>query len=146
MKKILFTAPILFLLLAGNAQDAWACSCIANDPNKSLEQTIKEAVADSSAVFTARVLSSTPVPAEGNKIVKLRLVKSWKGKLTKTITLTTGIGGGGDCGYSFETGKTYLVYAYRDENKRLATNICNRTGEALANKDIAVLNKTKKWR
>ena len=145
MKKILFITPILFFLLVLNAQDALACSCLAPDPNKSLEQKVKEAVADSSAVFTARVLSVTPVPSEGNKIVKLRLVKSWKGKLTKTITLTTGIGGG-DCGYFFEAGKTYLVYAYRDENKKLSTNICNRTGEAASNKDIAVLNKIKKWR
>jgi hypothetical protein len=40
----------------------------------------------------------------------------------------TGIGGG-DCGYDFKIGEQYLIYAYRDQQKKemLSTNVCTRT-------------------
>jgi hypothetical protein len=34
---------------------------------------------------------------------------------------------GGDCGFDFEVGKKYLVYAFKDEAGELSTNICTRT-------------------
>ena len=41
--------------------------------------------------------------------------------------------GGGDCGYHFEVGHNYIVYAHKLEDGSLATGICSRTrpmGEA----------------
>jgi hypothetical protein len=37
--------------------------------------------------------------------------------------------GGGDCGYGFKIGEQYLIYAYRDQQKKemLSTSICART-------------------
>jgi hypothetical protein len=35
--------------------------------------------------------------------------------------------GGGDCGFRFETGKAYFIYAYRAPDAKLATSICSRT-------------------
>jgi hypothetical protein len=45
---------------------------------------------------------------------------------TKQITIETGLGGG-DCGYAFEQGVEYLVYAYRTPTGGLGTGICSRT-------------------
>ena len=42
------------------------------------------------------------------------------------IEIVTGYGGG-DCGYAFQTGMDYVVYAYLDAQGRLATSICSRT-------------------
>ena len=43
------------------------------------------------------------------------------------VDVATGMGGG-DCGYDFQAGKRYLVYAYRlTQGNRLATGICSRT-------------------
>src|SRR5258708_4102213 len=42
------------------------------------------------------------------------------------MRLSTGLGGG-DCGFDFEVGKQYLVYAFNDEAGELSTNICTRT-------------------
>jgi 5-hydroxyisourate hydrolase-like protein (transthyretin family) len=47
-----------------------------------------------------------------------------EGPVTEVIT---GLGGG-DCGFDFERGERYLVYAYRgQEDKKLYTSICSRT-------------------
>jgi hypothetical protein len=51
--------------------------------------------------------------------------------------------GGGDCGYRFEVGARYLVFAYGDDAK-LETNICQRTKElAQAAEDLKLLGKGK---
>ena len=48
--------------------------------------------------------------------------------------------GGGDCGYRFEIGKEYLVYAYLGEDKKLSTGICTRTGLLTkADEDLAYI-------
>src|ERR1044072_625838 len=43
------------------------------------------------------------------------------------VSISTGMGGG-DCGYTFAKGTSYLVYAYRsNESEPLSTGICTRT-------------------
>jgi hypothetical protein len=42
------------------------------------------------------------------------------------IEIATGMGGG-DCGYPFQPGEDYVVYAYKNAEGRLETNICSRT-------------------
>jgi hypothetical protein len=42
------------------------------------------------------------------------------------IEILTGLGGG-DCGYPFQTGAEYVVYAYKNPDGRLETGICSRT-------------------
>lgn len=75
--------------------------------------------------------------------VTLALNKSWKGITTTRVTLHTG-SGGGDCGYSFNQGSDYLVYAYRMQNNSdndLGVSICSRTTEiSRATEDLTYLN------
>ena len=44
----------------------------------------------------------------------------------KEIEVVTG-GGGGDCGYPFQAGMDYVVYAFKNAEGRLETTICSRT-------------------
>jgi hypothetical protein len=44
----------------------------------------------------------------------------------KEIEIVTG-SGEGDCGYEFQTSVDYVVYAYKNREGRLETNICSRT-------------------
>ena len=44
----------------------------------------------------------------------------------KEIEILTGRGGG-DCGYSFQSGVDYIIYAYKNSEGRLETGICSRT-------------------
>jgi len=46
--------------------------------------------------------------------------------LQKEIEILTGLGGG-DCGYAFQLGTAYVVYAYKGSEGRLETGICGRT-------------------
>jgi hypothetical protein len=59
-------------------------------------------------------------------LVSLEILHSYRGEQRKPIRLSTGLGGG-DCGFDFEVGKQYLVYAFKDEAGELSTNICTRT-------------------
>lgn len=70
------------------------------------------------------------------------MIKSWKGNLAKTFTITTKLNQG-NCGYEFVKGKTYLIYANGEDNKTLSTNICTRTAELASNKDVEILDKIK---
>jgi hypothetical protein len=48
--------------------------------------------------------------------------------------------GGGDCGYAFQAGVDYIIYAYKNPEGRLETGICSRTRPlAQAAEDIAYL-------
>lgn len=62
--------------------------------------------------------------------VTFRVHASWKGVdvADRRIVVSTGHGGG-DCGYNFEVGVTYLVYAHGGEGG-LTTSICSRTAPA----------------
>ena len=59
-------------------------------------------------------------------LVSFQILHSYRGDQRKTTRLVTGLGGG-DCGFDFEVGRQYLVYAFRDEAGELSTNICTRT-------------------
>jgi hypothetical protein len=73
--------------------------------------------------------------------------KLWKGVLPEEISIVTGRGNG-DCGYRFEVGGSYLVYAYGSDESSLSTNICQRTAKlSVAQADLKVLGRGKvRWK
>lgn len=105
---------------------ALACSCMMPPPPpKALEQA--------AAVFSGKV---TKIEGDVTKqrTITIAVDQAWKGVETETVTLTTGPGGG-MCGFGFQDGESYLVYAYRSGEKKdgpLSTSICTRT-KTLAN-------------
>jgi hypothetical protein len=147
MTKRLFI--ILTFVLTGLFNSASACSCIG-------ETTVKDAVKSADAVVFGQIISSETiktydtldlgenVPKNSNLYMmvevrfKVLVLKKHKGKFkADTLTIVTGVGGG-DCGYMFEVGKKYVIYAYdtRDNGlhkpKKLPahtffTDICTRT-------------------
>jgi hypothetical protein len=69
--------------------------------------------------------------------VSLGVSRSYRGVQDKNIQVRTGLGGG-DCGFDFEVGKQYLVYASADESGHLSTGICD--GTALLEESHASLS------
>lgn len=134
MKTLLFTIIGFAAILVFGQIEAHACSCELPLGNSTLKQQVKKARNDSQAIFTGEVIEIIRPTDSYSVIVKFRVDQSWKGKLQKEITLITGRGGG-DCGYRFEVGRGYLVYAYGSDEASLSTNICQRTTEL---KDAAV--------
>jgi len=108
-----------------------ACSCAGTEPPC-------QAYWNSDVIFAGQVLGSGEISVSddvsvagsnfiGKRVVRFNVEGAYKGTRDSYIEVTTGWGGG-DCGYEFEKGAHYLVYAYRDEkDRRLYTGICSRT-------------------
>lgn len=102
------------------------CSCVG--PADALK-----ARQGADAVFVGRVVHIRPTlvgwGVEGGpwmeRRVTLRVDRAWKGVNARTVVLNTGRGGG-DCGFPFRRGESYLVFAHEHEGS-LGTGICTRT-------------------
>ena len=124
-KALLLTLSCLSVLLLSAARAA-ACSCIGP------EQPC-QAFGSAAAVFVGTVTGSeTRQPKEGEdvwgrRVFKFAVLQPFLGVEGTEVEVATGMGGG-DCGYGFRKGETYLVYAYGGrDGKPLATGICSRT-------------------
>ena len=134
--------PVLLVLAAARAE---ACTC--GGPGAPCQ-----AFGSAAAVFVGTVTDiwSQPrkAPARGEEIdwaprtVSFTVKEAFSGVEGATAQVSTGLGGG-DCGYSFVKGTTYLVYAYgtgSGERRRLSTGICTRTQLAFgATEDLEFL-------
>jgi len=139
MNKIIFSIFFSAFLIALTASDTFACSCFPQE-DLSIEKQVKDAYQKSSTVFVGKVVKVIEKP--DFNLVTFKVEKTWNNKFQSEITVSTAKDSAA-CGYRFEIGKKYLVYA-DGENKNLTTNICTRTASASSNKDIAFLNKIKK--
>lgn len=139
MKKILQVTVVVNLFLSlslVNAPSAAACSCI--EPG-----SVGESLNDAQAVFVGTVVEieksegsvwSTDDPMK----VTLAISKFWKGSMGQTVTVTTSRESA-SCGFPFEEGVEYLVYAY-GEMDDLHVGLCGRTTTLLsAGVDLAAL-------
>ncbi len=120
MRLLLIAAASILVLLS--PRPASACQCIGDVP---LCQSFWQA----DAVFSGEVLSFENVDPEqplSRRIARIRVDRIWRGGVQGTVPVTTGAGGG-DCGYPFRRGSTYLVYAHRTKDGGLTTNICSPT-------------------
>ena len=136
MRTLLTTIVAMAVAGAGMAE---ACSCIAPPPpKKALEQA--------NSVFSGKV-TKIEEAGESELAVTFELATTWKGAAGKEVTLYTA-NQSAACGYGFEEGKSYLVYAHqikRGEEKVLETNICTRTALlADAKEDLKDLGAGKK--
>jgi hypothetical protein len=62
-----------------------------------------------------------------NRVVRLRVGEALSGATPgQEIEILTGMGGA-DCGFRFETGKSYFIYAYKSPDGKLGTGNCTRT-------------------
>jgi len=133
MAKAAGTLLLAWLWLAGAPPDAAACSCGPVGPPC-------EAFWKVDAVFVGRVLATAEQPSRPWKPgepspfglgvkVTLAIVERLAGDSgdEPTIEITTGRSDG-DCGYRFEVGGDYVVYARKTEGRALmSTDICTRT-------------------
>lgn len=128
---IAFAAFVAVSGLAFAPYSAHACSCMApGSPQESLES--------SAAVFQGTVAS---VASDGDMGYRVTFSadKAWKGVTASPLDVRTARDSAA-CGFNFEEGKKYIVYAYADEEGALATGLCSRTHELAANDpDVAAL-------
>ncbi len=147
---ILFGSLLGLTLFARSAQ---ACSCAgatgaktmrevaewySDGPNASkiiFEGSVEEQEAAVGRVEAPREATSKST-LDQHRVVSLRVLRSYRGQAAGTVTVLTG-SGEGDCGFDFETGNQYLVYADKGDEGNLVTSICTGTS-LLAHAESAV--------
>ena len=151
MKRVFLVLAVLALAsLAGEPTRASIavagesmCTCV------SPKRPTCEVWWQTSAIFTGRVTKIDLVTEEADdgqthvkRLVRLRVQERWRGLQGKRdVTIATGAGGG-DCGFQFDQGQTYLIYANQSvQTGRYETGICSRTSlVAEAAADLAYLS------
>jgi hypothetical protein len=130
MKSLIgiFSLPLLLAVFIISPTTATACSC-ANEPPPC------EAFTEATAIFVGKVIGAAQqnevVNKNGSKTIydvgsiRFAVQEAFVGIKGTEATIQSGTGGG-DCGYWFRRGETYLIYAY-GELDNLSTNICTRT-------------------
>lgn len=121
-----YTLACVTLLLL-SARTAYACSCV--DPGPPCQ-----AYGAASAVFSGRVTEITsftsndePLRGYRQRLVRFAVSQAYRG-ISGTLAETITGKGGGDCGYPFRVGESYLVYAYQSpKDNKLYASICSRT-------------------
>jgi hypothetical protein len=119
-------APLIIVLAGGlwfaSATCVFACSCVP-------PQAPQEEAARADAVFSGKVTQQTPGTSllEGGESLKVafEVGQVWKGNVPQQILLATS-GSSASCGYTFENGKEYVVYANTVEGQ-LSVSLCSRT-------------------
>jgi len=146
MKRIWFLVLLLPLSLAF-ASDASACSCggkpsiaaskrsyhrifageVVNIERKTSTIIVlgKFVLGKVSELFGGQGYDSTG--RDYGLQVTFRTSRTFQGPALPEVVVNTGFGGG-DCGYRFEVGGSYLVYAREVKNGSPDVGICSRTG------------------
>lgn len=142
MKKVIYISVVLVIFLFVAAGNSFACSCALSD--EPVKKQIDKAFTGSVAIFSGEVLEiSESTEDKDNLTVKFKVAQSWKGNSKSEITITTAKESS-MCGYSFEVGKKYLVYANGLKDKLSAYN-CSRTSSNTGTSgDSKYLTKLKK--
>lgn len=141
MKKAVYISLALALCVFASAENAVACSCVASlEPEK---KQIRNAFNGAAAIFSGEVVEIIESPTDKNSwLVKLKVAKLWKGESKREITITTAKENS-MCGYSFEVGEKYLVYANGIKNDLFVEN-CSRTKNIGNQSDVKYLTKLKR--
>ncbi len=136
-----------------------ACSCIGST-------SVKKEIRRADAVFVGEVISKDTLTEHyhlegvGTSVertlyrYRIKVTATYKGQKVDTLSVTTGVGHG-DCGFGFEIGKNYVIYAefrtalFNGSMKLppfLYTNICWRTRVSDSDeiRQIEVFRKPKK--
>ena len=119
---------------------AYACTCL---PAPGAER----AISDSEAVFSGEVVAvekgTATASGPGNDTVTLRVSEAWKGTDQGTLEVRTPSQEIA-CGYHFEEGREYLVYAY-GKGEPFKVDLCTETKPlSEAGADLALLGNSEK--
>lgn len=119
---------VAFLWLLGQPAQVHACSCVVpGSPSEEIDKF--------DAVFAGRVVSiehsfgPDKLPSPGDQTtIGFQVSAVWKGAVSRDMDVTTPPTGGA-CGFAFEQGQEYIVYAYdsADADRGYSVNICSRT-------------------
>ena len=119
MKNILLM--VIALLFLDSA--IFGCTCLPSE-------NAKEELERAAVVFTGKIIEVKRHPQARDLFAGVEAVieadKAWKGVEKRTVSVFTSSESSA-CGYSFQKGEVYLVYASQNTEGRFITSICSRT-------------------
>ena len=139
VRRLVGALALTLALGTVGSERAQACSCIG-------PIVACESAWTTDAIFVGKVLHVGPAAATGDQFpsrqrpVRFDVTEAFKGVPLGELVVMTGQGGG-DCGYAFAEGRTYIVYAHRSAaTGQLGAGICSRTAPVeQAGEDLAYL-------
>lgn len=141
MKRLFFLVTSLLLL---KANPAYACRCLPRTPQQSFTSSQAVFVGRAIAVVNSSSVEGQPssrrTPSRLSQEVRItfEVSKVWKGEKKRQIVVMTS-SSSASCGYSFQQGEEYLVYA-ASQGSKLTTGLCSGTKSlSMAQADLAVL-------
>ena len=121
--KLFFIFIAVLATLAINLPEARTCSCLP-------PPAPAKAFAEADAVFTGKVVSfELTGDAFSPRRAKFSVTKIWKGERSAVSEILTA-NNSAACGYDFQVGENYVIYADKNNNEKLYTHICTRTKPA----------------
>lgn len=117
--KMLFSISVIILVTFSHTKPARTCSCLPPPPPA-------KAFAEADAVLMGKVVSFELLPSMDRRMAGIAVLKIWKGEKNDADSIFTGPHSAA-CGYDFEVGQTYVIYAFKDEGGKLYTHLCTRT-------------------
>ncbi|MEK6279557.1 MAG: hypothetical protein AABN95_04315 [Acidobacteriota bacterium] len=132
-----FVLPLLFCFTG----EVEACSCAFGGGAPCQEYWQTDAVFSGSIIGSSSIKVKDDAYERTQRLVRIAIKQAFRGIEGSQTEVLTGLGGG-DCGYEFELGKTYLIYAHRGKKDgKLYTSICTRTRPITESADdIAFIN------
>jgi hypothetical protein len=126
-----------FFVLCLMPAQAWACSCMVSPTGDPPCQSAWRYDAVFTGTVTAIADPGPPLAPPGppapsmpfpQRKVRIRITEALVGLDAdqKEVVIETGLGGG-DCGYGFQRGLAYIVYASKKSDGALSTGICSPT-------------------
>lgn len=144
---------VIFTGFTSNITADNSCSCYSGiSGNASLKKKVKYELKKSKAVFSGEVTEINEIQSgvyKGNLEIKFKVINSWKkikeeivSVITEPSTKATTPPYVISCGYTFQVGKTYLVYIESQSGENFLTGICSRTRKLIdATEDLEILGK-----
>ncbi len=115
------------LLMTVFTDDAAACSCQYGGTPPCQEYWKTDVVFAGTVAGVAKITINEGSDSFEKRLVRFEVTETFRGEQAAKAEVVTGLGFG-DCGYVFNVGETYLVYAERNKSdKRLYTSVCTRT-------------------
>src|SRR5262249_2290296 len=107
--------------------DGVACSCQYGGTPPCQEYWKTDVVFAGRVVGVAKITIKEGADEFEQRLARIEVTETFRGEQAAKAEVVTGLGLG-DCGYVFNVGETYLIYAKRDKSdKRLYTSVCTRT-------------------
>jgi hypothetical protein len=135
LRRTLIVVFLVALAVPVVASPCWACSC-ATSGNAAQDRRDQAERAD--LVFTGvaksqRVTDEGDPEFEGDEMIgtRFRVGKTYKGHPGRWVTVAT-YANGATCGYHFEVGKRYTVFA-DEQNGEYSTGLCSGTKQGRIN-------------